>query len=163
MSDSDATLIASDRPFSAEQQAVLERLLDLMIPASADGRMPSAAGLNLFAERGRLEPEAVAMLAGGCRLLDGSSRERYGEPFAALDSARAGALLDQARHAHSQFFGVFSVQAVARYYQHDHVLLALGLEPRPPWPAGHQVPEGDWTLLDPVLARARIEGVLYRE
>jgi hypothetical protein len=30
---------------------------------------------------------------------------------------------------------------------------SLGLEPRPPFPKGHVVEQGDWSLLDPVRAR----------
>ena len=30
---------------------------------------------------------------------------------------------------------------------------ALGLEPRPPYPKGHVLEDGDWSLLDPVRAR----------
>jgi len=30
---------------------------------------------------------------------------------------------------------------------------SLGQEPRPPFPKGHVVEQGDWSLLDPVKAR----------
>ena len=39
------------------------------------------------------------------------------------------------------------------YYQDDRVLEALDIEPRPPFPEGHDVEQGDWSLLDPVRAR----------
>jgi hypothetical protein len=40
------------------------------------------------------------------------------------------------------------------YYRDDRVMRSLGLEPRPPFPKGHVVEQGDWSLLDPVRARA---------
>ena len=40
------------------------------------------------------------------------------------------------------------------YYRDDRVLRSLGLELRAPFPKGHVLPEGDWSLLDPVRARA---------
>ncbi len=40
------------------------------------------------------------------------------------------------------------------YYRDDRVVRSLGLEPRPPYPKGHVLEEGDWSLLDPVRARA---------
>ncbi len=40
------------------------------------------------------------------------------------------------------------------YYRDDRVLHALGLEPRAPFPKGHTVEQGDWSLLDPVRTRA---------
>jgi hypothetical protein len=39
------------------------------------------------------------------------------------------------------------------YYRDDRVVRSLGLEPRPPYPKGHVLEEGDWSLLDPVRAR----------
>ena len=43
---------------------------------------------------------------------------------------------------------------LAAYYRDDRVLLALGLEARSPFPKGHTVEQGDWSLLDPVRRRA---------
>jgi hypothetical protein len=42
------------------------------------------------------------------------------------------------------------------YYRDDRVVRSLGLEPRPPFPLGHTLEQGDWSLLDPVRKRARL-------
>ena len=42
------------------------------------------------------------------------------------------------------------------YYRNDRVMIPLGMEPRPPFPKGHVLPQGDWSLLDPVRARGKI-------
>ena len=42
------------------------------------------------------------------------------------------------------------------YYRDDRVLSALGLEPRAPFPKGHALPSGDWSLLDVVRQRPRM-------
>ena len=52
-----------------------------------------------------------------------------------------------------------ALAAIARvillcYYRDDRVMRSLGQEPRPPFPKGHVVEQGDWSLLDPVKARA---------
>jgi hypothetical protein len=39
------------------------------------------------------------------------------------------------------------------YYRDDRVLRSLGIELRPPFPLGHVLPDGDWSLLEPVKAR----------
>ena len=39
------------------------------------------------------------------------------------------------------------------YYRDDRVMVSLGLELRPPFPKGHVVEQGDWSLLDPVRTR----------
>ena len=40
------------------------------------------------------------------------------------------------------------------YYRDDRVMRSLGQEPRPPFPRGHVVEQGDWSLLDPVRKRS---------
>jgi hypothetical protein len=40
------------------------------------------------------------------------------------------------------------------YYRDDRVMLSLGQEPRAPFPKGHTVEQGDWSLLEPVKRRA---------
>jgi hypothetical protein len=40
------------------------------------------------------------------------------------------------------------------YYRDDRVMRSLGQEPRAPFPQGHVVEQGDWSLLDPVRMRA---------
>jgi hypothetical protein len=42
------------------------------------------------------------------------------------------------------------------YYRDDRVMHSLGQEPRPPFPKGHVVDQGDLALLDPVRKRAPI-------
>ncbi|MDP2332288.1 MAG: hypothetical protein Q8M19_16495 [Reyranella sp.] len=39
-------------------------------------------------------------------------------------------------------------------YRDDRVMRSLGQEPRSPFPKGHVVEQGDWSLLDPVRKRA---------
>jgi hypothetical protein len=41
------------------------------------------------------------------------------------------------------------------YYRDDRVLRSPGLELRAPFPKRHMLEDGDWSLLDPVKARAR--------
>lgn len=42
------------------------------------------------------------------------------------------------------------------YYRDDRVLRSLGIEPRPPFPQGHVVEQGDWSLLDAVRDRPKL-------
>lgn len=39
------------------------------------------------------------------------------------------------------------------YYRDDRVVRSLGLERRPPYPKGHVLGDGDWSLLGSVRAR----------
>ena len=87
-----------------------------------------------------------------------------------LDEIAGGVLGDQAAthqsNAIAQFRATESppmtalVNATVRcYYRDDRVMRSLGMEPRPPFPKGFDIPQGDWSLLDPVRARGRV----YRE
>jgi hypothetical protein len=42
------------------------------------------------------------------------------------------------------------------YYRDDRVIRSLGLEPRAPFPKGHVLEPGDWSLLDAVRSRPRM-------
>ena len=42
------------------------------------------------------------------------------------------------------------------YYRDDRVFLSIRREPRPPFPKGHVLPQGDWSLLEQQKGRARM-------
>ena len=42
------------------------------------------------------------------------------------------------------------------YYRDDRVMRSLGMEPRPPYPKGFEVEQGDWSLLETVRSRPRM-------
>jgi Gluconate 2-dehydrogenase subunit 3 len=151
--------IQSAPPWSARQRATLDALLELMIPASADGRMPAAVGLGLLDALGSISTESHAALATGLDQLESAASTRLGKPFAGLDAAPALQLVDALRPGAAPFFALLTLHVVSRYYEHPQVLAALGIDPSPPWPRGHEVDDGDWSLLDPVRGRQN----LYRQ
>jgi hypothetical protein len=135
-------------------RACLRCLAGHMIPASDDLGMPGAddpdiqavmvASLNRDAPALRRLLQAVDHAAGGA--------------LCALEPADQAALLARLRRERPEAFGVVE-QVVARaYYRDDRVLRAIGMDPRPPFPAGYTVEAGDLSLLDPVRAR----GPIYR-
>ncbi|MHB1122181.1 MAG: hypothetical protein ACYC0T_05590 [Ramlibacter sp.] len=88
--------------------------------------------------------------------LEADAIARYGSGLAALDHASRSALVDEFAARHPTVLQRLGLETVTCYYQQDGVLERLGLEARPPYPMGHQVPPGDLTLLKPVIARGRI-------
>ena len=81
-----------------------------------------------------------------------------------LDRLAGGVFADRdlaARHAAASAFqqnGGADLAALNRvvaqcYYRDDRVMRSLGMEPRPPFPKGFEVEQGDWSLLDPVRSR----------
>ena len=127
----------------------LRALVAIMIPSSAAYGVPGADDALIFADILRsLERDtddartALALLA---RLSGGR--------FADLPPARrseGAAILKQEGGA--PLFALNRVVLLC-YYRDDRVMLSLGQEPRPPFPRGHVVEQGDWSLLDPVRRR----------
>jgi len=121
---------------TAEQIRDLRALAGIIIPASSAYGVPSADDDRIFADilrsLARDRDDISSALAHLARLAGGAfaDREAGGAPLAAL------------------------VRVVLLcYYRDDRVMRSLGQEPRPPFPKGHVVEQGDWSLLDPVRAR----------
>lgn len=120
-----------------------------MLPASAEFAVPSADDPVIFAD-------IVRSL--GRDLND--VRNALGELRVAAMGSLAGLDIDRREQVVSLVLGNGSrsaaalIRAVAQcYYRDDRVVRSLGLEPRPPFPLGHALEQGDWSLLDAVKGR----------
>lgn len=131
-------------------QPTLNCLLNLMIPASDDGVMPAASALHLFNSAQGLSDEKQAVLAQGLEAISSSAHLQFDIPFEQLTPVQAQEMIDAMAASEPAFFALLKQQLIKRYYEHPKVLSALGIDPAPPWPRGHSVSDGDWSLLDPV-------------
>jgi len=139
----------ADSPLTPTQAADLAAIAGSIIPASDEFDVPGADDLHIQADMiatlGRDVPlvrEALDFLA---RLAGG--------PFASLDPARREAVAMELRAAGGPAVAALTRVVLQCYYRDDRVVRSLGLEPRAPYPKGHVLPDGDWSLLDPVRAR----------
>jgi hypothetical protein len=152
-------IISSDNLLTDQQRSTLSALVNMIIPASEDGRMPGADELDLLAyvrdESGALNPG----IQQGLNALDQAAMDEFGLDFASLTDTDKQRQVDAIRVNEPEFVQRLLLQTVSAYYQNDRVIIALGLEPRPPFPEGHTVEAGDLSLLDPVRKRSK----LYRE
>ena len=80
--------------------------------------------------------------------------KRAGGVFARLDRARREALINDWYASGGAAAAALGRAILAAYYRDNRVLRALGHEARAPFPKGHEVEPGDWSLLDPVKRRA---------
>lgn len=130
----------------------LRRLAGIMVPASAEHGVPGADDAAIFDDILRSLGRDRNHVRQALVLL----REISGGDFAGLDAAAAEAaamtLLGR-DGAHTAALGRAVLQC---YYRDDRVLRALGLEPRAPFPRGHELEPGDWSLLDAVRGRPRM-------
>ena len=86
----------------------------------------------------------------------GALAELAGGAFADLDAARREAVVAAFRERGGAALATLSRVILQCYYRDDRVVRSLGLEPRPPFPKGHTLEQGDWSLLDPVRERPKM-------
>jgi hypothetical protein len=138
------------------QRDDLRIVAGMIIPESAEYRVPGADDTriqaDILATLGRDSKQVAAALDHLARLA--------GMPLARLDPTRREAVAKEFR-ANGGVPAATLVRVVLQcYYRDDRVLRSLGLELRPPFPKGHVLPDGDWSLLDPVKVRpAKLRGV----
>ncbi len=160
MSGNESALASAGKlVLDATERATLDALQDLMIPASRDGRMPSAKSLGLYSDSAGLTPEDMQVFAGGLAQIEARALAAHGAPFAQLPAAAAMTIVEEMRAQRSEFIQTFMLLTTARYLQNAAVMPLIGLEARPNWPEGHVVAEGDWSLIEVVRKRPKI----YRE
>jgi len=138
-----------DDTLTPAQQDDLRAIAAMIIPASAEFDVPGANDpaiqTDILTTLGRdtgLVREALDLLA-----------HLAGRPLASLDPARREAVARESRETGGAAVATLTRVVLQCYYRDDRVVRSLGLEPRPPYPNGHVLEEGDWSLLDPVRAR----------
>ena len=124
----------------------------MMIPASAEFDVPGADDATIFAD-------IVATMGrdlGQVREALGALAALAGGGIADLDAARRNAVAAAFRERGGTAAATLARVVLQCYYRDDRVVRSLGLEPRPPFPQGHTLEQGDWSLLDPVRARPKM-------
>ena len=152
-------IISSDASLDAEQSRAFVTILDMIIPASDDGRFPSAADMDVLSYIVKTEPELLDTICVELDRLNAVSKDLHGMVFGDIGGTARQKLLEEMRDVEPQFLRGLALQTVTLYYQDDQVMEAIGLEARPPFPEGYEVVAGDLSLLDPVRAR----GQVYRD
>jgi hypothetical protein len=141
-----------DHDLTAEQVRDLRALAGIIIPPSPVYAVPGADDERIFNDMlrslGRDRDDigrALAQLAG-----------LAGGAFADLEPARRAEVASGFREAGGAPLAALVRVLLLCYYRDDRVMRSLGQEVRPPFPKGHVVEQGDWSLLDPVRARPRM-------
>jgi len=134
---------------TAEQVRDLRALAGTIIPPSAVYDVPGADDEKIFKDILRsLERDRDDV----CRAL-AQLATLAGDAFADLGPERRAEVANAFRETGGAPLAALVRVVLLCYYRDDRVMQSLGLEPRPPFPKGHVVEQGDWSLLDPVRAR----------
>jgi hypothetical protein len=151
-------LISSDGSFGSEATAVLAVLAGTMIPAREKYGVPGADDADIVARLLQVcspfRDPLLAVLSG----LNGAARETHDMNFTDLETTARLAFIETFRAQAPEVMGLLVSLITQCYYTDDRIMASLGMAPRPPFPEGYEVPQGDWSLLDPVRAR----GSIYR-
>src|SRR4051794_17414863 len=143
---------ASETSLSPAQIQDLRLIAGIMIPTSVEFAVPGADDSAIFDDI----LSSLGRDLGDVRRALTRLTELSGGAFAALDDMRR-----------TQVAGIFlsssgsDITTLGRvilqcYYRDDRVIRSLGLEPRPPFPKGHTLEQGDWSLLDAVRGRPQL-------
>jgi hypothetical protein len=132
------------------QRDDLRAIAGVIIPASIEFDVPGADDPTIQADMLATLGRDTGLV---CEALDELAR-LAGAPFAGLDQVRREAAALELRAKGGPAVATLIRVVLQCYYRDDRVVRSLGLEPRPPYPKGHVLEEGDWSLLDPVRARA---------
>jgi hypothetical protein len=141
-------MLATNELTSAQRDD-LRTIAAMIIPASDEYKVPGADDPAIQADMLATLGRDTALVA---QALDHLAR-LAGQPLAELDAARRDAIANEFRATGGVAAATLVRVVLQCYYRDDRVLRSLGLELRAPFPRGHVLPEGDWSLLDPVKAR----------
>jgi hypothetical protein len=127
----------------------LRRLAGFMVPSSTDYGVPGADDGAIFADIVRSLGRDQSAVRNALAML----REMAGRDFAAIDEAEAEATAMALLRREGPEITALGRAVLQCYYRDERVIRSLGLEPGAPFPKGHIVQQGDWSLLDPVRNR----------
>lgn len=139
-------------PLTDAETRTLTTVAGMMVPASARHGVPGADDPAIIADMCRTLGRDEAALRDALVHLDGLAGGRFAE----LPADRREAIAAGFREQGGPRLATLTRIILQCYYRDDRVMLALGMEPRPPFPKGNEVEQGDWSLLDPVRRRPPI-------
>ena len=141
--------MSSQTSLTPAQRDDLRTIARMIIPASADYAVPGADDAVIQADiLATLGRDGAAVRAALDHLA-----QLAGMPLADLDAARRDEVAREFRASGGVPAATLVRVVLQCYYRDDRVVRSLGLEPRPPFPKGHALEQGDWSLLEPVKAR----------
>jgi hypothetical protein len=138
-----------EKSLTSAQRDDLRVIAGMMVPQSDEYKVPGA-------DDAAIQGDIIATLGRDTKMV-GAALDQVaklaGKPLAQLDEARREAVVTELRAHGGAACAVLARVILQCYYRDDRVLRSLGIELRAPFPKGHVLLEGDWSILDPVKAR----------
>jgi hypothetical protein len=139
----------AEKSLTTAQRDDLRVIASMMIPESDEYKVPGA-------DDSAIQGDILATLGRDTKMVSAALdhlAKLAGKPLAELDDAKRDAVVTEFRASGGAPAATLARVILQCYYRDDRVLRSLGLELRAPFPKGHVLTEGDWSLLDPVRAR----------
>ncbi len=143
---------ATNPTLSKSEKRTLAAMCALMIPPSDEYKVPGADDPLIQADIARSLGRDADAVHEALALLN----RLAGGDFAALPRPKQEEAATTFRAEGGMPLTLLQRLVLQCYYRDDRVMISLGMEPRPPFPKGHVVEQGDWSLLDPVRKRGKI-------
>lgn len=135
------------------QQGTLAALLNSLVPADETFKVPGAGDTEILADILEAATPHGPALTAIPMALEAMALEGGNMPFTELAPGKQ-AEIAQAFMAAQPDLAMLLTSLIAQcYYRDARVMRSLGMEARAPHPAGFEVEQGDWSLLEPVKAR----------
>ena len=144
--------MSADHSLTPSQRDDLRAIAAMIIPPSVEFDVPGA-------DDPAIQADIVSTLGrdtGPVREALDLLAHLAGQRLAELDPARREAVATELRATGGVAVATLTRVVLQCYYRDDRVVRSLGLEPRPPYPQGHVLEDGDWSLLDPFRARPQM-------
>ena len=152
--------MATSRSFFSDAQIELvTEVLNRIIPANE--KLPGAGeiAVDFLDEVVGGSPRLKRIFSHSLSHIEVSAYRLYSQDFPSLSGEHMDEVLRQVEADEAEFFDLLVRQTYNGYYTDPRIVELLGLEARPPQPLGHQVDQGNITLIENVKSR----GVAYRE
>jgi hypothetical protein len=137
------------------ERALLIPILDALVPPSGDFPGAGTVALDHILAAAAASPDLDALL---CRALHATREAAGANPFASMSEDDRETVLLRVEQSQPDAFAALVRHTYFGYYGHPTVITALGLDPTPVQPRGHQ-PD---PLEPPDLARVTERGPIYR-
>ena len=141
--------MTEEKALTPAQADDLRVIAGVIIPASEEFDVPGADDPTIQADIVATLGRDAAIVADALDML----ARIAGTPLAGLGPPQRETVAVEFRANGGAAVATLTRVVLQCYYRDDRVVRSLGLEPRPPYPKGHVLEDGDWSLLDPVRAR----------
>ena len=144
-----------NQTFTNQEKRIFLALVDMIIPPSDELNIPGASDTAIFNCIIKNSAKNHQQILESLSALETLAQEKEKAGFADLLVDQRERIVKIFRKTYPTQANMFENLTSQCYYQDDRIMISLGMEPRPPYPEGFTVEQGDWSLLEPVRKREK--------